>query len=330
MDIKLISPAEGETVKTFTSIQQGFSETKNFREEKKIIRKILKAKKDEGFFSTPLPVSFSWEPKTDDDILEISESEDFSESEAVHSSDGQAKIYNLKKHAKYYWRVNSSKARSFMTDNVMPRWIYAENLSNIRDFGGEKNTDGAEIKQGMIIRGIRLEFDGAEKGFDALRKLGIKTDIDLRSEAAGKLTASPLGDDIKFILHPCTAYEGTILEDKKDSTKALIEYFADESIYPVYFHCHGGQDRTGTLAFFLGAILGLDDETLLREYEMTMVSYPDKKLSRSRKQKFKPFIKLLRKRCKSKTLGENAVDFLIECGVSTETMNAIRKIMLNG
>lgn len=327
-DIRLISPAEGETVEICAPFQKEFYEAKKFRDIKKIIKKILKAKKAQGVFSIPAPAVFSWEPSDCEAVLEISENGDFSDAQTVTAQGGRAEIYNLKKHTKYFWRVNGGEARSFFTDGIMPRWIYAEGMENIRDFGGEKNTDGVEIKQGLIFRGIRMEYDGAEKGFDALRKLGIKTDIDLRSEVAEKLSASPMGEDIKFILHPCTAYEGFLLEDKKESSKKLIEYFADESIYPVYFHCHGGQDRTGTLAFFLGAILGLDDKTLLREYELTMVCYPDKILSRSRKKKFKPYLKLLKKRNKNKTYAENAVDFLYECGVTDETMNKIREIML--
>lgn len=327
-EIRLISPAEGETVEICAPFQKEFYEADRFRKIRKIIKQIMKEKKPSGFFSTPAPAVFSWEPADCDAVLEFSENEDFSDSETVTAKSGRAEVYNLKKHTEYFWRVNGGEARSFFTDSVMPRWIYAEGMENIRDFGGEKNTEGIEIKQGLVFRGARMEHDGAEKAFGTLRKLGIKTDLDLRSEIADKLSDSPLGEDIKFILHPCTAYEGFLLEDKKGSSKKLIEYFADESIYPVYFHCHGGQDRTGTLAFFLGAILGLDDKTLLREYELTMVTYPDKKLSRSRKQKFRLFLKLLKKRNKNKTYAENAIDFLYECGVTEETMDSIREIML--
>ena len=162
-DIRLISPAQGETVEICAPFQKEFYEADKFRDIKKIIKKILKAKKAQGVFSIPAPAVFSWEPSDCEAVLEISENGDFSDAQTVTAQGGRAEIYNLKKHAKYYWRVNGGEARSFFTDGIMPRWIFAEGMENIRDFGGEKNTDGVEIKQGLIFRGIRMEYDGAEK-----------------------------------------------------------------------------------------------------------------------------------------------------------------------
>ena len=328
MHTELLSPKNGETVSTCAPFQQEFHDCKNFRAEKKVIRKLVKQKKEEGFFSTPSPVTLSWETDEILSVVEISESSDFSEPVRLETTENQIKVYNLKKGTEYFWRVNGCEARSFFTDSVSPRWIYAEGGLNIRDFGGEENSNGQRIKQGMLFRGARLEDDLTEDGLQTLRELNIRTEIDLRKEADGKLGASPLGDDVKYIHHPCNGYEDFLQLDSKENTKALMEYFADETNYPIYFHCRGGADRTGTVAFFLGAILGLDEKTLLYDYELTMITSPEKKMSRSRKKKIKLFLKLLRGRNKNKTIGKNAVDFLRECGVSEETFEAIRKIML--
>lgn len=37
----------------------------------------------------------------------------------------------------------------------------------------------------------------------------------------------------------------------------------------VYFHCHGGSDRTGTLAFLIEALLGVSESDLSKDYELT-------------------------------------------------------------
>jgi len=49
----------------------------------------------------------------------------------------------------------------------------------------------------------------------------------------------------------------------------LLTGLADPERLPAVFHCHGGKDRTGiTAALFLRA-LGVDDETVLDDYEAT-------------------------------------------------------------
>ena len=38
---------------------------------------------------------------------------------------------------------------------------------------------------------------------------------------------------------------------------------------PVYFHCIGGADRTGTLAFLIEALVGVSESDLSKDYELT-------------------------------------------------------------
>ncbi len=329
-EVKLISPENREIVDLNAPFQQEFYECENYRAVKKVIKKLVKQKKAEGFFTAPTPAVFRWETDVENSILEISESEDFECAKKLLISGYSAEIYNLKKDTEYFWRVNGCEPRRFFTDSVPPRWIKADGCMNIRDLGGGYNRDGVRLRQDMIFRGVKLENLASEDGIKALNGLGIRTEIDLRREAVGKMESSPLGDGVKYILHVCNGYHDFLQKDSKEDIKKLIEYFADESNYPVYFHCHGGADRTGTLAFMLGAILGLDDKTLIRDYELTMISSPEKKMSRSRKNKIKLFLKLLHGRNKNQPLGDNAVDFLRECGVTEETFEQIRKIMLNG
>ena len=41
----------------------------------------------------------------------------------------------------------------------------------------------------------------------------------------------------------------------------------------IYFHCIGGADRTGTLAFLIEALLGVSENDLSKEYELTSFYY---------------------------------------------------------
>lgn len=310
---------------TCTPVQRKFYACDTFRKEKHLIRKLALKNKPEGYYSTPIPVKICCE---NGGFAELSENESFAECKKFTSENGEVKIYNLKKDTEYFYRTSSGETGSFRTDAVLPRWIYAKGYINIRDFGGEKTKDGKKIAQGMIFRGVKLEnVKDSESGKASLLDLGIKTEIDLRKESMGKMSASPLGNKINYFLHPCNGYDD-FLADNRLIIKYLFDYFADERLYPIYFHCHGGADRTGTVAFMLGAILGLDDATLIREYEMTMMANPEWKMSRSRKRKIKTFLEELQKMDETKTLQENAVDFLLKCGVSQIKMEKIKEILL--
>ncbi len=102
-------------------------------------------------------------------------------------------------------------------------------------------------------------------------KLGIKTDIDLRStgERLG-MTGSPLGPGVNFVTMP-TNYHGysSVHTSGADDTRRVLRVFLDRSNYPIDFHCIGGADRTGTFATILHGILGLDDDEIWKDYQVT-------------------------------------------------------------
>ena len=103
------------------------------------------------------------------------------------------------------------------------------------------------------------------------KTLGIKTDIDLRSahERFG-MTGSPLGPDVKFAtledeLHGYSAIHTVGAEDMR----RVLRVFLDRANYPIDFHCIGGADRTGTVAAVLLGILGVDDDEIWKDYQIT-------------------------------------------------------------
>ena len=49
--------------------------------------------------------------------------------------------------------------------------------------------------------------------------------------------------------------------------------FLDERNYPIIFHCIGGADRTGAVGFILNALLGVSDEELDKDWEITCFIY---------------------------------------------------------
>lgn len=319
--VKIISPVEGETVCTAAKYDSAFAKCRYLSSEKRLVKKILK---NEGNVSQtiPEPVKIRWEGGKAPYVLEISGNPDFINADIVSVNECSYELFNLKKDSRYFLRISSEARVSFRTDNMFPRWIYAEGCHNIRDLGFETNSDGKKIRQGLAYRGVKLEESITESGIASLRSLGIKTQIDLRKEAEGLYNVSMLGENITYVSFPCNGYEDFICGE----TAQLISIFADEKNYPIYFNCFGGQDRTGTLAFMLGAILKVDDKTLIRDYEMTMLSDPGQKGDRNRKHKAKGLIRQLKKEAGKGPLYESAISLLMKNGVTSDMIEKIRKI----
>ena len=231
--------------------------------------------------------------------VQISETEDFSHPLQYETKINYFDAYNLKVHTKYYWKVTGvygkktfdSEVSSFVTSEKCPRNMNIATLSNFRDVGGYSIGNGKFIKQGMVYRSA--EFNESYTTNNIISKndikvlkneLGIKTDIDLRQTAesssgveTGGLTSSPLGKDVKYYTCPMTFKGENVLDyaNNQESVRQFFDYLADESNYPLVFHCAQGKDRTGCMAYVIEALLGAGDESndpLLRDYLFTNFS----------------------------------------------------------
>lgn len=230
-------------------------------------------------YDKPNPVSLSWDgmPGAKSYTLRISKSEDFSNVVfTVENIKGTScNVYNLRVGTVYFWKVKSGETESgvkkFRTDDTV-RYINVDGARNVRDLGGWNG-----LNQGWAFRGSELDYVEEHKRdglnlTDAGRKvlhddLGIKTDLDFRVTA---LTESPIGSDVKFVNgYRIGSYMAAF-------TSALfsgaIKTFADIDNYPIYFHCWGGADRTGTVAFILEALCGVTETELAMDYELTTFS----------------------------------------------------------
>ena len=189
-----------------------------------------------------------------------------------------------------------SAVSQFITDPQSPRWIAIEGRTqNIRDIGGWKTRDGHSVRQGMAFRGQGLNdssVNGDEAGKNRLTMsdveylkgtLGINTDLDLRTPCeVADMRQSPLGEGVTFIHHPSPAYKGIfsadgagtdLCDEGRKTMAANFRIFCDERNYPIYFHCTGGADRTGSLAYVLLGVLGVDRHDIEVDWESTF--YPD-------------------------------------------------------
>ena len=102
----------------------------------------------------------------------------------------------------------------------------------------------------------------------------IKTEIDLRAPTEAGSHSESVIPGASLIYIPLGAYGDAFSDSSvgKQAYRKLFSTLANENNYPIYYHCTGGADRTGTISFLLNALLGLDEETLIKDYEFTSFS----------------------------------------------------------
>lgn len=330
----LLAPAAGEAVSLSTPFQLRYDELKGDAKNESEDYLHLKTSGSEDA-SVPQPVRFRWNTDSEESLLEISDREDFDAPVFSRWIRGtSAEVYNLFIGREYFWRVNKSAASRFLTLRQDVRWCRVPGCSNVRDIGSLCAADGRPLKQGLCYRGTEMDTHHTitAEGIRVMREeLHVRTDLDLREEVVGLRTESPLGKDVGFQLIPCFAYQYFLADEQKPACKALFDVLSDEANYPIYFHCWGGADRTGTLALMLEAVLGCSDEELCRDYERTGLSiWGDRRCDGSGAPEgewFPAFAKaILAYGPEDASLRERCLAFLLSCGVTEEQMARIRRI----
>ena len=257
---------------------------------------------------------------------------------------------------KYYWRVtgydfkNNKSAVSqtgyFYTDDIAPRHIRLEGRTlNVRDLGAWKTLDGKKVRQGMLFRGEGLNNNSPDKenpGRHRLtmadwhymtRILNIKSDLDLRrkDETAG-MKESPLGKEVNFINIPGPAYRGIFRTDGKKTMNKIFKVFCDKNNYPIYFHCIGGVDRTGAVAFILNGLLGVKQSDLEMDWEHSFYpNLPDNAVTGNPKsgRSVSHLVNGMMKYGQEKDSMQKRIElYLKSCGITDEEIAAFRSIML--
>ena len=238
---------------------------------------------------TPEPATIFWTQDASATAQKVTWSlnADFSDAftAEVDLSDAHYEIFNLLPNQTYYYKVEltvggtpTAIINSSFTTSGQLRQIYAEGTGNMRDLGGWATASGKPIKYGLIYRGAEWngEYQLTPEGVEALRAIGMKAELDLRIDwEAAYITQSPLGDDVTYCRITNEDYYESGMQNRKDLYKQDLQFVFDcvKNDKPVYFHCHIGADRTGTLAVILEGLLGVGLSDLYKDYELTTFSY---------------------------------------------------------
>ncbi|MBO7535938.1 MAG: tyrosine-protein phosphatase [Bacilli bacterium] len=283
--------------------------------------------------SIPLPIHLEWDGSASSYTITI-KVKGSSKSLTYTTTTNELDVYNLFSNTTYEWDVNGEAKDDFTTIEGL-RNLYIDGLTNVRDIGGY-DAGGSIVKQGMLIRSSKLTADDtgeiiiSQKGIEELKKLGIKTELDLRdiepdsdgNIEQGGITSSVI-DGVNYISFPMKS-GGNYLQLNREVLPALFEILANEDNYPILFHCSIGTDRTGVVAFLVNGLLGVSKEDLYRDYLFSNFGY----IHGSRQPKtIKDYIDKVTSD-KNQSLSYNIKTYLIAQGVKEEHINKVIGIML--
>lgn len=176
------------------------------------------------------------------------------------------------------------------------RRVEMEGEHNFRDLGAYETSDNNAIKKGLLYRSGTL-YKLTPNDVAKFKKLGIKTVVNYLTESErANQGADKLPQGVKSIFLPIEG-GGNIVDDiiiarktgdfskipsdlnyelhkmlpetGKKSYSKLFDVLADESNYPILFHCSHGVHRTGTAAALILTTLGVPWQTISEDYMLS-------------------------------------------------------------
>ena len=235
------------------------------------------------------------------------------------------------------FRIAKSPTRADIGSGLV-RWVDVEGTCNVRDIGGWTG-----LRTGLVYRGAEpnchtnVEYlakrkkkchnlMATEKGLRVFsEELGIKTDLDLRGARESPTPDVTPIPGARLMRIPCGNYTN-FLRNTEVAAK-LLRVFADRANYPVYFHCYGGADRTGSLAFLVEGLCGVPEVDLAIDYELTSFSRIGRRPRFNKPYYYAAMVAAMKTR-PGATLKEKVEHYVTrECGLTDAEVEAIRSIL---
>ena len=334
-DFKNISPRNGAEISILND------EMESFCEQETLVGALVDAYVTKTDCFAPKSIEFSWscEKAILGYTLTIATDENFTENVTTCNVVGDSVLLeNPYTGCEYFWKINAitesgevlqSGTLSFKV-KATPRPVTIDGVSNTRDLGGYATPNG-RVKQGMIYRTAKFDDITPEGKSMAINGLKIKTDLDLRNTGEGTAgMQSPLG--CENYLRLSSPYYEIFSTDQKAQVREIMKVFADESNYPIAMHCSLGRDRTGTIAFLINALLGVEESDLRMDYFLSAFSYAGSAMDSATfvmlEGNFERMYGGIDGTYSGETYAQKVESYLLSAGVTVEEMQAIKSIML--
>ena len=259
-----------------------------------------------------------------------------------------ASLENLFRARKYRAQLvtdNGKASQGFeFTTGDYPRTITMGDIKNVRDIGGYMTSYGVRTTQGLIYRGYYIDDKSGGHGVnynaaagqvqEEVMKIGYELDLQASSETNGRTSSCLNGADYKCLT--LVSYENFLKESSYKNLPEVFNILANADQKHVYFHCWGGADRTGMLAFFINAICGVSYTDLMEDFEITTETnnkrcHMHNSSSAHFPKSLNAFINQWSGYDANKTINKNCEKWLLEvAGISAANILKIRQLMIPG
>ncbi|HEY1135749.1 MAG TPA: tyrosine-protein phosphatase [Nocardioides sp.] len=146
---------------------------------------------------------------------------------------------------------------------------------NVRDLGGLPTSDGRQVRTGRLVRS---DYPGFAADPAAVRRLGLRTVVDLRFPAESDAECVVWEDHaVTYHQVPVVARDAdswhagysAFLVHRPDRVVEAVRILMESAHHPALFHCAAGKDRTGVIAALLLGALGVDRAEIVADYVLT-------------------------------------------------------------
>ena len=244
-------------------------------------------------------VKISWKTKNKNSKVAIFIGEnpnaiDHHKPAATVTGKSDASISGLDPDTRYYFEVVHEHGPKTI---ISERRVQMEGSVNLRDLGGYRATDGRRVKWGQVFRSDNLGRL-TDRDVVYLQKMGIRLVCDFRTPAEIKklpdrYPQGGLGKTLRLpVRHGESDPANTFDRIKKGDIDWMTEEFmikgyiknieefaplwtsffnslAKRSNRPLVFHCTGGKDRAGVGAALILLVLGVPEETVIRDHGLS-------------------------------------------------------------
>ncbi|MFC5530785.1 tyrosine-protein phosphatase [Cohnella yongneupensis] len=189
------------------------------------------------------------------------------------------------------------KAGNGATIEVSERKVNLQGAFNFRDLGGYKTTDGKTVKWGKLFRGEELGHL-TDADIKTIQSMGIKTDVDYRTDAEVKALADPIIKGIQYIRKDegnagatadlMSMISSGMMKDEASAVQMMVGFNKQMVDSPKFYvqlmdllndpknigllqHCTAGKDRTGLGSAIILLTLGVDEKTVMEDYLLSNV-----------------------------------------------------------
>lgn len=271
-------------------------------------------------------------------FIEYANNSSFSNPIIKITSERKYDLYNLKLGQDVYYRISTkydslekATVYHFKVNNLGPRNLFIDGVSNVRDIGGYDSylVENGKIRQGLFFRGAQLD-DITTDGIKELLNLGIRYEIDIRNSED---MVSPFKDNTTYPIN----YIGIEIRNEtsterffefNDEYKTIFTIIESAEEHPVYLHCQAGADRTGIMSSILLALLGASYEDIAKDFLFTNFSIYGSREIETRFS-FSWWMDELDK-LEGNNLSEKTANFLKSKGITDNQIENIKKAFIIG